>query len=197
MQRPDENRHVRLEGDRSDRDSLERITAQLSLFFSQNRNKQACPRTLLSFKITEVLGWKPVLIDLKELDQNPIRGRNHNIFPESQVRNTFLDDNASGSELINHLFDIVGLDSKMVDAPSPGGLGRLIIEVDPAAADSHEYVSRTRKLLIENHPAPEEFFVECDGLLNIRGKNMNMMNMTNQPRPPPFSRTSFYTLKRR
>jgi hypothetical protein len=69
----------------------------------------------------------------------------------------------------------------MVDTPSPGGLGCLIVEVKPSAPDSHEYVSCTRKLFVKNDPAPEELFVEPDGLLNIRSKNMNVMNMTNQP----------------
>lgn len=176
MQTTDENRHVTLESDRPDRDSQERKIA---------RNDWI----LLLFKIAEVLGREFALIDLKQLDQNPIRSRNHNIFPESQVRNALFDDNPSGSEIANHFFNIIGLDSKMVNAPSPGGPGWLIVEVKPAAADSHEYVSRAGQLLVENHPAPEEFFVERDALLNIRGKNMNVMNMTNQLQTPPFSQT--------
>jgi len=68
----------------------------------------------------------------------------------------------------------------MVNASPPGVLGWLVIEVKSAMADLHEYVSCAGEFRIENDLAPEKFFVELDTLLNIRRKNMHVMNVANQ-----------------
>ncbi len=59
-------------------------------------------------------------------------------------------------------------------------LGRLVIEVKAAIADFHEYVSCTSKFCIEDDFTSEEFLIEFDALLNIRSKDMYVMDMTNQ-----------------
>jgi len=68
----------------------------------------------------------------------------------------------------------------MVNASPPGVPGWLVIEVKSAMADLHEYVSCAGEFRIENDLAPEKFLVELDALINIRSKDMNMMDVTNQ-----------------
>lgn len=67
-----------------------------------------------------------------------------------------------------------------MNASPPGVLGWLVIEMKSAMADLHEYVSCAGEFRIENDLAPEEFFVKLDALVNIRSKDMNMMDVTNQ-----------------
>jgi len=56
----------------------------------------------------------------------------------------------------------------------------LVIEVNPAIADSDKYVSFTCQYGVEDNLTPKEFFIELDTFINIRGKDMNVMNVTNQ-----------------
>ncbi len=121
-----------------------------------------------------------MLIKLEEFDQDIVGCRNHDIFPESQVGNPFFKNNASRPQLINHVFDRVGLDSEVVNASPSGVLGGLVIEVKSATADLHEYVSCADEFRIEDDVAPEKFFIELDAFVNIRSKNMNMMDVANQ-----------------
>lgn len=68
----------------------------------------------------------------------------------------------------------------MVNASPPGVLGWLVIEMKSAMADFHEHVSCASEFRIEDDLSPEKFFVELDALVNIRSKNMYMMNVANQ-----------------
>jgi len=68
----------------------------------------------------------------------------------------------------------------MVNASPPGVLRWLVIEVKSAMADLHEYVSCASEFRIQDDLALEKFFVELDASVNIRCKNMNVMNVTNQ-----------------
>ena len=68
----------------------------------------------------------------------------------------------------------------MVNTSLTRVLGRLIIEVKTSVTNLNEYVSCTSKFCIEDDLASEEFFIELNALLNIRRKNMDMMDVTNQ-----------------
>ena len=138
------------------------------------------PSPWASFKIVEMLLWQLGPVDLEEFDENLVRSRNHDVLPETQISHTFLKDNTSGPELANHLFDIVGLDSKMMNTSSNEVFRRLVIEMKPSFANSHEHISGACKFSIENDAAPEKFLVEPYAIINIRSKNMHVMNVTNQ-----------------
>ncbi len=75
---------------------------------------------------------------------------------------------------------MIGLDSKMVDISPNRILRWLVIEVNPAIADFDKYVSFAGQYRVENNLTPKEFFIELDTFINIRGKDMNVMNVTNQ-----------------
>jgi hypothetical protein len=68
----------------------------------------------------------------------------------------------------------------MVNTSLPRVLGRLIIEVKTSVTNLNEYVSCTSKFCIEDDLAFEEFFIELNALLNIRRKDVYVMNVTNQ-----------------
>ena len=96
-------------------------------------------------EIVDILWRKLGLIDLKEFNQDFIWSGNHDIFPETQIGNIFLQNHTVGLQLIHHLFNMVGLNSEMMDISSHGVFGWLVIEMEPAIADSDKYVSLTRK----------------------------------------------------
>lgn len=75
---------------------------------------------------------------------------------------------------------MIGLDSKMMDISSNRILRRLVIQVNPAIADFYKYVSFTSQYGVEDNLAAKEFFVEIDTLINIRSKDVHMVNVTNQ-----------------
>ena len=138
------------------------------------------PAISVLFEIGEILGWKFGPIDLKEFDQDFIRRRDHNILPESQIANAFLQHNTSGDQLTNYLFYIVGLNSKMMNTSPTRVLRWLIIEMEPSVTNFNKNVSCTSKFCVKDNLASKEFLVELDALLNIRSKNMNMVNVTSQ-----------------
>ena len=69
--------------------------------------------------------------------------------------------------------------------------------MNPAIADSYKYVSFAGQYGVEDNFTPKEFFIELDTFINIRGKDMNVMNVTNHSRfllrcgSPPYSK-SYY-----
>ena len=68
----------------------------------------------------------------------------------------------------------------MMDVSSNRVLRWLVIQVKPAVADFYKYVSFTSQYGVEDDLTSKEFFVEIDTLIDIRGKDMNVMNVTNQ-----------------
>ncbi len=66
-------------------------------------------------------------------------------------------------------------------------LGSLVIKVKSPMADLHEDVSCTDEFRIEDDLAPEKFFIKLDAPIDIRSKDMNMMDVASQ------SRISFLT----
>jgi hypothetical protein len=73
----------------------------------------------------------------------------------------------------------------------------LVIEVNPAIADSHKYVSFSCQYGVQDNVTPKEFFVKLDTFINVRGKDMNVMNVTDhcwfllRCENPPYSK-SYY-----
>jgi hypothetical protein len=59
--------------------------------------------------------------------------------------------------------------------------GRLIVEMEPPITNFDEYVSCASKLSIEDNLTSEKFLVKLDALLNIRSKNMDVMDVATQP----------------
>jgi hypothetical protein len=68
----------------------------------------------------------------------------------------------------------------MMNTSSSWVLRGLIIEMKPSVSNLNEYISCTRKFSIENDLASKAFLIELDALLNIRSKNMDVMDVTNQ-----------------
>jgi hypothetical protein len=68
----------------------------------------------------------------------------------------------------------------MVNTSLARVLRRLVVEMKPPIANLNEYVSCPSKVSVENNFASKKFFVELDALINIRSKNMYVMNVTNQ-----------------
>jgi hypothetical protein len=62
---------------------------------------------------------------------------------------------------------MIGLDSKMMDISSNRILRWLVIEVNPAIADSDKYVSFPRQYGVEDNLTSKEFFVELDAFINV------------------------------
>ena len=131
------------------------------------------------FKIVGIGGWDFGLVHLKEFDEDFIRGGNHGVLPESQIGNILLENNALGFQVLNNLINIIGLNSKMMDISSNRVLRWLVVEMHPASADSDKYVSLSSQYGVEDNAAPKEFFVKLHAFINVRSKDMNVMNVTN------------------
>ena len=85
-----------------------------------------------------------------------------------------------GCQLANDFFNIIGLNSEMMNASPTWVLGGLIIEMKPSVSNFHKNVSRASKFCVKNNFPFKKFLIELDALLNIRGKNMYVMDVTNQ-----------------
>jgi hypothetical protein len=70
----------------------------------------------------------------------------------------------------------------MMDISPDRILRWLVIEVNPSVADSDKHVSFPCQYGVEDDLAAKEFFIELDTLINIRSKDMNVVNMTSHPR---------------
>jgi len=88
---------------------------------------------------------------------------------------------------------MVGLNSEVMDISSQGILWWLVIEVKASIADFYKHVSFASKFCIKDNLPPKKLFVELDALIDIRRKNMDMMNVTNQIQFSFCERPSFIT----
>jgi hypothetical protein len=69
----------------------------------------------------------------------------------------------------------------MVNASLARTLRWLIIQMKSPVTYFNKNVSYTSKLGVEDDLASKEFFIELDARSDIRRKNVDMMNVTNQP----------------
>jgi hypothetical protein len=89
-----------------------------------------------------------------------------------------MDVAAKFSALFAHMLhqsrQVVALVSKMMDG-ADGASGRLFVEVQPAAADAHEYVSGTAKITVIGHFATKHCAVPGDAGIQVCGKEVSVM----------------------
>ena len=145
-----------------------------------------------SIEITSVGLREGIPVYLKQLDEHIIGRGHHDVFPYADVRDALLERYSHGLEPFNHAVDIVRLNPEMVNA-SPAGEGRrLVVEVNPPRADSHEHISRPGHILIQNNFSAKGVLIKGQALFDIRRKQMNMVDMVHGISPfLPGARSHF------
>jgi hypothetical protein len=74
-------------------------------------------------------------------------------------------------------FQVIGLDSDVVNGTLPFVHRRLVIKVEPPLADGHENISGTGHVQVGQDLSPEHFLVKYQGGIEIGSKQMGMMNV--------------------
>jgi hypothetical protein len=82
--------------------------------------------------------------------------------------------------MLHHSFQVVGLDTEVMNVSSQGVLGRLGIKMHPSFPDADENIPDPGHLQVGHCFSSEALGIELDAPPYIRGEKMDMMNMANQ-----------------
>ena len=139
--------------------------------------------TCTLFEVTLKLWWNVFFIHFEQFYENVIRCWNHYIFPTSTVNNAFFEYNSMGFHVVNDTFDIICLDSKMMDAPSAGKFWTLIVKMESPPANFHKHIAGTSKLSVQNSFSAKKLFIKFDALIEVGCKDVNVMKVVHMCLP--------------
>jgi hypothetical protein len=115
--------------------------------------------------------------NLKQLNKNIVGSLHHYIFPEPEIGYLFAELETLGFHLRDKGFQVIGLNTQMMDCAPAFVARRLIIEMKPALADGEKDIPGSGHIKVGQNFPSKHILIKFQSGIQIRSEKMGMMNV--------------------